>query len=229
MYDKINMGDFMKKIDTLLFDLDGTLINTNDVILSSFKLTFERHFPELKLSKEKIGTFIGPTLQQTFSNYTSDQNLINEMIKSYREFYVVIEVGNFEIYPEVKSTLIKLKNSGYNLAIVTSKFKEAAWPSFTHYGLEKIIDVFIALDHVKNAKPDKEPVLKALSYFPNHKSAIMIGDNQGDILAGKNAGIYSAGVAWSFKGEQHLEEVNPDFMLRNMDDIFRVIKEIEEA
>ena len=148
--------------------------------------------------------------------------------KSYREFYVVIEVGNFEIYPNVKETLIKLDKLGYNLAIVTSKFKEAAWPSFTFYGLENIIKVFIALDHVDKPKPDKEPVLKALAHFQNHKEAIMIGDNQGDILSGQNAGIYSAGVSWSFKGPDHLKEVNPDFMLENIEDIFRVIKEIDE-
>jgi pyrophosphatase PpaX len=218
----------MKKIDTILFDLDGTLIDTNEVIIASFKATFKRHFPDLVLSKEKIGTFIGPTLQQTFGEYTDDINLVNEMIKSYREFYVVIEVGNFEIYPNVKETLIKLDKLGYNLAIVTSKFKEAAWPSFTFYGLENIIKVFIALDHVDKPKPDKEPVLKALAHFPNHKEAIMIGDNQGDILSGQNAGIYSAGVSWSFKGPDHLKEVNPDFMLENIEDIFRVIKEIDE-
>ena len=56
----------------------------------------------------------------------------------------------------------------------------------------------------------------------------MIGDNKGDILAGKNAGIYSAGVAWSLKGSAHLMTANPDFMLSDMNDIFRILKLIEE-
>lgn len=218
----------MKKLDTILFDLDGTLIDTNYVIYESFKYTFTVNLPEIELNDELIGSFIGPTLHQTFGGYTKDNDLIEKMIVDYRTFYVDFEMGNFEIYPNVLEVIKKLKEEGYNLCIVTSKFKEAAWPSFTFYGLEKWFDDFVALDHVEIPKPDRNPVDVALSKFPNHKNAIMIGDNQSDILAGKNAGIYSAGVAWSFKGAAYLEKVEPDFMLKDMNDIFRVIKEIEE-
>ncbi len=217
----------MRKLNTILFDLDGTLINTNDVIIRSFRATFNRHFPNMEVTDEKIYTFIGPTLQQTFSNYTKDPFEIQDMIDSYREFYVVYEVGNFEIYPDVLEVVTDLKSKGYNLGILTSKFKEAAWPSFTHYGLENIFDSFTALDDVEHPKPHRNSVDVALSNFNDVTGAIMIGDNRGDILAGKNAGIYSAGVAWSFKGAAYLMEVEPDFMLRNMKDIYRVIKIIE--
>ena len=217
----------MKKIDTILFDLDGTLINTNDIIIESFKEVFRVHFPKQQPSRERILTFIGPTLQQTFGQYTNDQNLINEMIKTYRSFYIEYEVGNHELYPDVLEVVTKLKLQGYNLGILTSKFTEAAWPSYTHYGLDKIFDSFTGLDDVIHPKPDKNAVETALSNFPNHKQVIMIGDNQGDIMAGINAGIYGAGVAWSIKGEAHLQEVNPDFMLKDMNDIFRVIDIIE--
>ena len=217
----------MRKIDTILFDLDGTLINTNDIIIESFKEVFRVHFPKQQPSRERILTFIGPTLQQTFGQYTNDQNLINEMIKTYRSFYIEYEVGNHELYPDVLEVVTKLKLRGYNLGILTSKFTEAAWPSYTHYGLDKIFDSFTGLDDVIHPKPDKNAVETALSNFPNHKQVIMIGDNQGDIMAGINAGIYGAGVAWSIKGEAHLQEVNPDFMLKDMNDIFRVIDIIE--
>lgn len=219
----------MKKLDTILFDLDGTLIDTNHVIFESFRYTFKKHFPNLDLDDHTIGSFIGPTLHDTFYQYTQDPFEIDEMIQSYREHYVDYEMGNFEIYPGVLEVIPKLKEQGYNLGIVTSKFKVAAWPSFTYYGLEKYFDVFISLDEVEKPKPDRNPIDVALSYFKDHKKAIMIGDNQGDILAGKNAGIYSAGVAWSFKGKAHLLDVNPDFILEDMQDIFRIIKEIEEA
>ena len=231
----------MKKLDTILFDLDGTLINTNEIIIRSFKSSFERHFPDLDVSRDTILTFIGPTLHDTYGKYTNDPNLVLEMINSYREFYVEYEIGNFEIYPQVEyeignfeiypgvlDTITKLYSDGYNLGIVTSKFKIAAWPSFTHYGLEKYFSVFVALDDVNNPKPNEEPVNVALSRFPSYNKAIMIGDNQGDILSGKNANIYSAGVSWSIKGKKHLEKVNPDFMLSNMKDIFRIINIINK-
>lgn len=219
----------MKKLDTILFDLDGTLINTNDIIIRSFRSTFERHFPEVEVTDEMIYSYIGPTLQQTFGEYTKDPFVIQDMITSYREFYVDYEIGNFQIYPDVLEVVKDLKEKGYNLGILTSKFREAAWPSFTHYGLENIFDSFTALDDVEYPKPHKNAVETALKAFPNCKGAIMIGDNQGDVLAGKNAGIYSAGVAWSFKGAAHLMEVEPDFMLSNMKDIYRVINIIESG
>ena len=203
----------MKKLDTILFDLDGTLIDTNDIIVRSFRSTFDRHFPDVHVTDAQIHSFIGPTLQQTFSEYTKDPFLIQDMIDSYREFYVEYEIGNFKIYPDVLEVVTDLKEKGYNLGILTSKFKVAAWPSFTHYGLENIFDSFTALDDVEYPKPHRNAVDTALQNFPNCKKAIMIGDNQGDILAGKNAGIYSAGVAWSLKGPDHLLEVKPDFIL----------------
>ena len=86
----------------------------------------------------------------------------------------------------------------------------------------------MALDDVKNPKPNKEPIITALSRFPSYNKAIMIGDNQGDIMAGKNANIYSAGVEWCLKGKDHLMEVTPDFMLKDMKDIYRIIKLIDE-
>ena len=218
----------MKKLDTILFDLDGTLINTNEIIIRSFASTFERHFPKSDVTRDQMLTYIGPTLEQTFSKYTTDVFLIQEMIESYREFYVDYEVGNFEIYPGVEKVVKELFDQGYNLGIVTSKFTIAAWPSFTHYNLDKYFKVFVGLENVTYPKPHKEPVLTALSQFDKVNKAIMIGDNQGDILAGKNAGIYSAGVAWSVKGSAYLMQVNPDFMLGSMEDIFTIINKIEE-
>ncbi len=217
----------MRKIDTIIFDLDGTLINTNNIIIESFKEVFRVHYPDQMPSYKRILSFIGPTLQQTFGEYTDDQQKIDDMIKTYREFYVIFEVGNHELYPDVKEVLVELKQRGYNLAILTSKFNIAAWPSYTHYHLDEIFDSFTGLDDVEHAKPHKNAVETVLRHFPKSRGAIMIGDNKSDVLAGKNAGIYSAGVAWSIKGADYLKEANPDFILNSMNDIFNVIKKIE--
>lgn len=218
----------MRRINTILFDLDGTLINTNEIILESFSFTFKTHFPSLKMSRKKLMTFIGPTLQETFRQYTKDPFKIQEMIDSYRTYYINNEFDSFEIYPGVIPTLKKLCTKGYNLGIVTSKLKEAALPSFNHYNLQKYFSVFVSLDDVNKPKPNREPVDIAISRFDNVNGTILIGDNIGDILAGKNAGIYSAGVAWSLKGSAHLMTANPDFMLSDMKDIFRVLEIVEE-
>jgi len=218
----------MQKLNTILFDLDGTLIDTNEIIIKSFEAVFKEHFPKLTFTRNKILTFIGPTLYQTFGNYTKSPFKMEAMVQSYRKYYRENEFDYFRIYPGVLETLSLLKEKGYNLGVVTSKYKEAAWPSFTHYNLQDLFTVFVALDDVNEPKPNKEPILKALSQFNNVNKAIMIGDNRGDILAGKNANIYSAGVAWSLKGSSHLMEAKPDFILKDMNDIFKIIQTVEE-
>jgi pyrophosphatase PpaX len=218
----------MKKIDTILFDLDGTLIDTNEIIIKSYQFAFHTHFPNVKLSRNEIIDRIGPPLETIFNMYTNSPFVVSAAIDSYRNYYVKYEANYHSLYPGVYDGVKKLKELGYNLGIVTSKFKQAAMPSFKHYGLDKYFDVFIALDDVKEPKPSAEPVLKALAKFPGYTGAIMIGDNQGDILSGKNANIYSAGVAWSIKGVPHLKEVNPDYMLFSMNDLIKIVNRLNE-
>ncbi|XMB66826.1 pyrophosphatase PpaX [Mycoplasmatota bacterium zrk1] len=215
----------MKKVNTLLFDLDGTLIDTNEIIIESFKDVFREYVPNLDFDLEVYKGFIGPSLYQTFSSYIKDEEVIQKMIHHYREYYKSNEFDYFKIYPNVLDVIIKLKEEGYNLGIVTTKYKEAAWPSFTNYELDKYFDIFISLDDVEKPKPDREPIDKALEKLDN-TGAIMIGDNQGDILSAKNAEIYSCGVAWTFKGKEHLLKVNPDFMIDDMYDLFDILEKL---
>ncbi len=212
------------KVNTVLFDLDGTLIDTNGIIMASFKNVFAKFVPSLEYEENLFKSFIGPSLQQTFSQYVDDEK-IQLMIDEYRRFYKENEFDYFEIYPNVIETLKELKARGISTGIVTTKFKEAALPSFNHYELGQYFDCFVALDHVIKPKPDREPIDKALMQLP-HTGAIMVGDNKGDIFAGKNAGIYSCGVAWSFKGKEYLETANPDYMLEDMTDLLGILDEL---
>ncbi|CAM5266452.1 Pyrophosphatase PpaX OS=Lysinibacillus sphaericus OX=1421 GN=LS41612_04260 PE=4 SV=1 [Lysinibacillus sphaericus] len=81
-------------------------------------------------------------------------------------------------------------------------------------------------DDVQHVKPDPEPVLLALTRLGVAKEdAIMIGDNSHDIEAGHNAGVRAAGVAWSIKGEQYLQQFNPEYLLHHMKDLLAIVKE----
>ncbi len=218
----------MKNVDTILFDLDGTLIDTNEIIIDSFKNTFENFLPEIKIDLKTILTFIGPPLKDTFLHYVDSEKEAEQLMSEYRKYYHQNEFNSIKIYPDVLRVLTKLKKDCYNLAVVTTKAKEAVLPMYNHFGFDKIFTVLITNDDVINKKPDKEPVIKALTSFEKHRGSMMVGDNKSDILAGQNAGIYTAGVAWSIKGRKFLAEVKPDFMLEKMEDLFGVLKELNK-
>ncbi len=214
----------MQTLNTILFDLDGTLIDTNDIIIKSYKHAFKKVLPHFKIDVKTIVEHIGPPLKEIFALYTTDPQELNALMEAYLSYYKKHEHDFFKLYPNVKETLSKLKDMGLNLAIVTSKFTDSAMPSMEHFDLMRYFDAFISLDMVKNPKPKPDSVIAALKSFDNVEKAIMIGDNPGDIQAGQAAGILSAGVAWSIKGRKTLEQENPDYILKNMQDIFNIIK-----
>lgn len=218
----------MTKNITVLFDLDGTLINSNEIIIKSYFHAFEVFLPNISLTRDKVISFIGPTLENVFSRYVSEEK-IKPMIMTYRDYYTKHEKEYHSLYPGVIEGLTSLRELGIKSAIVTSKFKSAAWPSYIHYGLNQYFDAFIALEDVSAPKPNKEPVLKGLAACGPYDYAIMIGDSPGDIQSGLNAGIEGAGVAWSIQGIERLNEANPDVIFHSMNDIVNYIKEKKAA
>jgi pyrophosphatase PpaX len=213
------------KFNTLLFDLDGTLIDTNPLIVESFTHTFKVHFPEMKLSIEEIKTFIGPTLEQTFSRYVDTDVEVKAMMKTYRDHNLSNHEGNVHAYENVHETLTYLKDKGYNMAIVTSKMEDSAELGMKVTGVDQYFDILIGAHAVKEHKPHPEGIKKAIKLFDNVDGVIMIGDNVSDILAGQNADVATAGVKWAFKGSEALESLNPDYMLENIKDLIAIIEE----
>jgi pyrophosphatase PpaX len=215
------------KVNTLLFDLDGTLVDTNSIIVKSLEVVFQTYLPEVQTSLDLFKECIGPPLEVSFSRYTTKER-VQEMIQAYRKYYKANEHLYYSIYPNVIDVLTTLKAQGYYLGVVTSKFRDSAMPSMVHYGIDSLMDVIVGLDDVTKAKPDREPVDLALSQLPSHTGAIMIGDNATDVQSGQNAGVYAAGVAWAFKGRDQLIAVNPDYMLEDMTDLYEILNELNK-
>ncbi|WP_096190221.1 pyrophosphatase PpaX [Evansella halocellulosilytica] len=204
-------------IDTVLFDLDGTLINTIELIVESFLHTMEHYYPG-KYEREDVIHFIGPPLSETFEKL--DPNKIEEMTNVYRTFNHEKHDELVQEYEGVYETVKTLDERGYKLAIVTTKRRETALRGMQLMNLDRFFDVVVSLDEVTNYKPDPEPLLMALNALDSKpKTAIMVGDSEHDILGGRNTGTKTAGVAWSIKGEAHLASFEPDVMLNTMPDL----------
>ncbi|WP_243298045.1 pyrophosphatase PpaX [Bacillus litorisediminis] len=209
------------QIDTVLFDLDGTLIDTNELIIQSFLHTMENYFPG-QYEREHVLPFMGPTLQETFEKLNPTK--VEEMIGTYREFNHREHDRLVKEFEGVYETVEALIRNGYKIGIVTTKIRETVLKGLKLTKLDPFFPVIVALDDVKKAKPDPEPIEKALQLLDSKpENTIMVGDNHHDILGGKNAGTMTAAVAWSVKGEDYLAQFKPDYMLQNMKDLLKIL------
>ncbi len=210
-------------ITTILFDLDGTLIDTNELIISTYLHTLGKYYPG-KYTREDVLPFLGPTLHEVFEGM--DPGRVEEMILEYRTFNIANHDAMVKEFAGVIETLQILKEKGYKLGIVTTKKHDVALKGVNLMKLDAFFDVVIAYDHVKKVKPDPEPIYLALEKLQAvPEEALMVGDNYHDVLAGKNAGTKTAGVAWTIKGREYLAKYEPDYMLENMTDLLTILGE----
>ncbi|MCK0472990.1 pyrophosphatase PpaX [Halalkalibacter sp. APA_J-10(15)] len=211
----------MPTIDTILFDLDGTLINTNDLIIESFLHTLD-HFHPGEYNREKVIEFIGPPLVDSFQSV--DPGRVDEMVTHYREFNHRMHDELVTEYVGVYETIERLHKQGYKLAIVTTKIRKTAMMGLQLMKLDQFFDVVIGLDDVKHAKPHPEPLEKALEQLGSKKkSSMMVGDSHSDILSGKNLGIPTVAVAWSIKGMDKVKSFGADYIIDEMAELLPIV------
>ncbi|RLJ85283.1 pyrophosphatase PpaX [Planococcus citreus] len=211
-----------KDITTLLFDFDGTLLDTNELIVQTFLSVLGEHFPG-EYGREDVLHFIGPSLEQTFTKIAPGK--VSELSDQYRRLNRTLHDELVSEYDGVAETLRTLKSRGLKMAIVSTKREETILHGLKLMGVHDVFDVLVALDHVQNPKPHPEPLELALRLLEaDQQGALMIGDNSHDIEGGKNAGVRTAGVAWTAKGEEFLASFEPDFMLQHISDLLELTK-----
>jgi pyrophosphatase PpaX len=211
-----------KDITTLLFDFDGTLLDTNELIVQTFLSVLGEHFPG-QYGREDVLHFIGPSLEQTFTKIAPGR--VDELSDQYRRLNRTLHDELVSEYDGVTETLRTLKSRGLKMAIVSTKREETILHGLQLMGAHDIFDALVALDHVQNPKPHPEPLELALRLLDaDQEGALMIGDNSHDIEGGKNAGVRTAGVAWAAKGEAFLAAYEPDFMLNHISDLLELTK-----
>lgn len=211
-------------IKAVLFDLDGTLINTNDLILKSFKHTFKTIL-DLEPTEEEITMNYGRPLQGIFKSY--DENRIEEMINCYRKINLELHDDECKEFADVDLMLQTLKNKGIKIGVVTSKKSDMAERGAKLMGIFKYFDTFITPEVTIKHKPEGEPVLKAcenLGVSPSE--ALMVGDSPYDILAGKNAGAKTCGVKYTALPIEKLRESKPDFYVDKPLEILELVEKL---
>jgi pyrophosphatase PpaX len=215
-----------RMIKAVLFDLDGTLINTNNLILRSFKYAFQRHFGQEVEDAEIIKLF-GQPLSNSLEVYDPENKEL--LISLYREFNDANHDELAESYDGVAEALQRLKDYGIKLAIVTSKRRVMTDRGLKLMGLYEYMDVIITPEDTEKHKPDPEPAIKACGLLGvKPEEALMVGDSTYDILCGKNAGCSTCAVSYSTFPMEELKELEPDYIIDSMLELPSIIKEENE-
>ncbi len=176
------------KPNIILFDLDGTLLNTRTLIDRSFVHTFEHFRPEMKLTDDDLDSFFGPTLYQTFSRFSSDQEEIDKMISYYREYNVANHDLLVRTFPGVYDTLETLHKRGFKLGVVSSKKKDLIQRGLDLCKIGKFIDVVVGCDEVKEPKPAPDGILLAIDLLSDKEQE---KENNNEIIEDSQALVNS--------------------------------------
>lgn len=209
----------MKEIKVILFDVDGTLIDTDELIINSYKELFRRFRPEYKLTKEEEISFLGPTLASMFPKYfKEDFELLFSVYRNYSHDHM--REYSF-VYDSAIEVIEYLKEKGYRLGVVTSRFKSSVMSVLNEFDLTKYFEIIISLDDVMNPKPNPEGINKCLEYFKVSPSeCLYIGDNLNDYKASIAANVRTALVSWARGRDNSL--LNPDILLKSYLDLKKI-------
>lgn len=206
-----------RPIQTVLFDLDGTLLDSIALIVDAFRHMMDRHHdgaPDDAIWLNGIGT---PLVKQVAELATGPEHA-EAMLTTYRTYCIANHDSRVTAYPGIQAVVRSLQESGIKLGIVTSKNHVGAVRGLTLLGLLDAFPVILGVDDVERAKPDPEPVRSAMRLLDaDPESTVFIGDSTHDMECGRAAGVRTAAVLWGPFSRESLEPHEPTWWVEHPD------------
>lgn len=199
----------------VLFDLDGTLADTLDLIVRCFRHTFQVHRGTVP-PDAAFRAGIGMPLREQLRAFTDDPDEVERMAATYAAVQLDLHDGMVAPYPGAVELVRALRDDGTPVAVVTSKRHGMAERTLERCGFAGLYDVLVGADDVARGKPHPEPVLLALDRLGVDGAAaraLMVGDAPFDLRAGRGAGTRTAGVLWGAFPAEVLEAEEPDWLV----------------
>jgi pyrophosphatase PpaX len=213
----------MPKLTTVLFDLDGTLIDSIQLIIDSYHHTLATHGIAARSDAEWLAG-IGTPLWVQFAEWAHDPVAMEAMVTTYREYNLAHHDARVAAYPGVVAMVGALRARKLQLGLVTSKNASGARRGLRITGLEGAMEVIIGADDVTNPKPHPEPIHLAMERLgASPATTIYVGDSLHDMFSGRAAGVQTGAVLWGPFQRDHLEPSAPDHWLERPDALVRLI------
>lgn len=211
-------------IDTILFDFDGTLLDSNQLIKSTLNEAALK-YRGTAITEDEFQDILGKPLAVQMAYLCDDQ--VEEMVDIYRESYRSRMTDEQVLFDGIKEMLIELYEAGYKMGIVSNKGSNGINHVLEQFDIGKYFKVSVSQDDVEKRKPDPECVDKALKVIGSGRiNTVLVGDSVHDIKCGKNAKIPTILVDWTILNEKQFEECQPDFRLMAPEELSDLLYEL---
>jgi pyrophosphatase PpaX len=205
------------RIEAVLFDLDGTLIDTVALILSSFRYATERVLGEV-LPDEELMRNVGVPLARQMREFSHAH--AEELLTVYRQHNAAHHDHAVREYPGTEEVLERLKADGVPMGVVTSKGAPMAWRGLRLFRLQRFFPVVVTADDVDRHKPDPDPVVHAAEALGvDVTRCAYVGDSPHDMQAAISAGAVSVAALWGAFSAAEVLAPGPDFALEAITDL----------
>ena len=200
--------------DGFIFDIDGTLTSTNQLIFDSFNFIAKKYL-DRSFTDEEIIAMFGPTEDVILKDWCGDK--FEEARKDYYKYYSDNH-RKAKLYPGMKEILDYLKSKNYPLGIFTGKGRAASMITLKKLQVNHYFDLIVTGDDVANHKPSAEGILKFVNHFGLEKERVlMIGDSVSDVKASKEAGIKVASALWDSYAHEVVKTLQSDYYLYSVE------------
>lgn len=208
----------------IIFDLDGTLVNTYGVIRKTLIELISLHLPNLEYDEKFLESFFGPPLVESFNKFTTDEKEKLFLISEYRRINKKYFQKEITLYPNALDTL-KTLSENHILAIFSNRIRSLIDVALKSTGIYRYFDYILGVDNVEKPKPYPDGVKKILKKY-KQKNAVYVGDTITDIQTAKNANIISVGVTWSLTTAEEFKKVNADYIASNFKELLEILEGI---
>lgn len=220
-------------IKIALFDFDGTLIDSNEAVISSLNKVAVSHrgFP---FNDEELDDILGKPIYDQM--VVLSESVTEALVENYRNEYRAVMDDLTKIYDGVLDLLVDLKQRGIHVGIVSNKGRRGIDHGLNQFNLHDLVEVTVSLDDVVNPKPHPEGIYHALEHIKHTheifeslsieqmlQHTVFVGDSGHDIETAKNAGCMSMLVSWTLMDLNRLLSLNPDFVADSPVDIGKII------
>lgn len=215
----------MNPLSCVIFDIDGTLTETNELIFATFNFVTEKYIQKI-FTPSEITAMFGPTEEVVIENLIGRDRL-DDAVEDYFSFYASHHPKMADAYRGIREILEYLHHQEILLAVFTGKGKRAALITLEKIGIKGYFAIIVTGDDVNDHKPSAEGIRKVITKFgllPDQ--VLMVGDSVADVKAAREAGVVIASVLWDSYCKEKVMEMKPDYLFHSVDEFSDWLKKM---